>query len=123
MIRNFFCKQTNNQMFDDHVTGLRQRVSNCKFGDLCNSLMKNILLVGRKDLHLKEPLLWELDITLRKVIQAGQAVEETKRQPKKFATSETPEMNISLRKRRQKKKPGTQSQTHRNEGVSKWCNG
>ena len=41
----------------------------------CNFLIKDILIVGLKDLRLSEHLLRETDLTIRKAIQAGQAAE------------------------------------------------
>ena len=88
------CKQTNNQIFYDCVTERWQRVSKCEFGDLCDSLIKDILVIGFKDLRLTERLFREPDLTIRKSIYVGQAAEETKRQAKELATSEIPEMYI-----------------------------
>ena len=50
------------------MTELRQRVTRWEFDDLCDSLIKDILIVGPKDLRLTERLLRELDLTLKKVI-------------------------------------------------------
>ena len=78
--RLFTCKQVESQRFDDYVTELRQRASDCEFGAIADSLIKDILICGISDLRLHEGLLREPDLTLENAIQAGQAAEETRRQ-------------------------------------------
>ena len=75
-----------------------QCANKCEFSDLCDSLMKDILIVNLKDLVLSECLLREPDLTLRKAIQAGQTAKETKNWAKELTTSKTLEMDIIVHK-------------------------
>lgn len=113
---NFFtCKQANCQRSNDYMAELCQKSSTCEFGDLCKSLVKDILIVGLKDLCLTECLLRELVLTLTKAVQAGQATEEMKSQAEELTNSETPERDISLIKHKNKNRRGAHfQQTHQN---------
>ena len=97
----------NNQRFDNYRIELHQYVSKCEFNDLHDFLIKDILIVGLKNLHLTDCLLWEPDIILRKAIQVNQATKEIKRQAWELTTSKTPEMDGSFIKCWHKNRPGT----------------
>ncbi len=86
------------------MTELRQRASDCEFGEISDLLIKDILICGINDLRLSKRLLREAELTLEKAIQAGQAAEETRRQTRALATNDTDieEVNTIKRKNRQR---------------------
>ena len=92
------------------MTKLYQWTSKCEFRDLCNSLIKDILIVGLKDLHPKEYLLREP--VIMKAIQADQVTKERNRQAKELKTSETQDMDVAFIKEKHKNRPRTLSQTN-----------
>ena len=67
-------KQRNNQRFNGYVMKQRQCASKCEFGDLYDSLIKDILIVSLIECLHREP-----DLTQRKSIQADQVAEEIKK--------------------------------------------
>ena len=75
----FTYKQVEGQSFNDFVTELKKRGSECEFGELTTSLTKDMIVCGVADNTLRERLLRDGDLTLEKAIAAGHAAEETKR--------------------------------------------
>ena len=53
--------------FSFYVT---ERVNKCEFGDLCDYSIKDVLIVGLKELRLTERILCEPDLTPNSSIQA-----------------------------------------------------
>ena len=80
----FTYKQVEGQCFNDFVTELKKRSSECEFGDLTPSLTKDMIVCGITDNPLRERLLRDADLTLEKAIAAGHAAEETKRHAKEL---------------------------------------
>ena len=80
----FTYKQVEGQCFNDFVTELKKRSSECEFGDLTASLTKDMIVCGITDHTLRERLLRDGDLTLEKAIAAGHAAEETKRHAKEL---------------------------------------
>ena len=74
----FTCRQKEGQSFDQFVTELKKLSQDCEFGELCNSLIRDVIIMGLLDNKLRERLLREPDLTLEKAIKHGQAAEETK---------------------------------------------
>ena len=68
---------------------LHQHATDCKLGDLTDSLVKDVLIIGTKDFHLWDHLLREHDFTLDQTIQAGQTAEETRSKAKVLERTET----------------------------------
>ena len=60
------------------VTEFKKLSQDCEFGELCNSLIRDVIIMGLLDNKLRERLLRELDLTLENVVKYGQAAEETK---------------------------------------------
>ena len=58
---------------------LKKRSAECEFGSLRDSLIKDVAICGLTDNRLRERLLREPKRTLDKVIEYGQASQETKR--------------------------------------------
>ena len=74
----FTCKQLENQTFDDFVTKLKVLAQDCEFGNLRDSLIKDVILIGVKDEKLRERLMREATLDLEKAVQLGQAASETR---------------------------------------------
>ncbi|CAI9737570.1 Hypothetical predicted protein [Octopus vulgaris] len=92
----FTCGQAEHQKFDEYVVELRQKAQQCEFGNLTDSLTKDILICGIRDMRLRERLLREPNLDLQKTIQAGQSAEQTRLQSRMLnATSETRDNEIS----------------------------
>ena len=82
----FTCKQRDGHSFDEFVTELKKRNADCEFETLRNLLIRDIIICGINDNHLRECLLRETELTLQKAVQLGHAGEETetcKRAPKR----------------------------------------
>jgi hypothetical protein len=80
----FTHKQVEGQSFNDFVTDLKKRASECEFGTLIDSLTKDMIVCGVADHALRERLLCDADLTLAKATEAGIAAEETKRHTKEL---------------------------------------
>ena len=123
--RFFTCRQTSGQRFDDYVTELRQRSKDCEFGDICDSLIRDILIIGITDNRLRERLLREANLTLDKAIQAGQASEETKEQSRVLATESAAIASIRNKQKNAGKKSKSNDQKDRQTQINscKFCGG
>ena len=75
----FTTKQSEGQSFIDFVTELKRLSDECEFETLKDSLIKDMLICGVLDNHLRERMLREPEINLDKAIKLGQAAEETKK--------------------------------------------
>ena len=51
----------------------------CEFSDLQNSLIKDMIVIGITNNHLRQRLLQEPDLTLDFALKLGHACEETKK--------------------------------------------
>lgn len=56
------------QSIDDFVTDLRRQAQKCDFGDKCDRLIGDRMVVGIRDGALCERLLRERDVTLEKIV-------------------------------------------------------
>ena len=74
----FTYKQQEGQSFNDYVIELKKRSSECEFGNLQDSLVKDMIVCGVIDNSLRERLLRDADLTLDKAIASGHAAEETR---------------------------------------------
>ena len=77
----FAYKQSEGQSF---VAELRKLSNECSFGDLKDSLIKDMIICGVVDNSLRERMLHQRDINLKKAIELGQAAEETKMHAKQL---------------------------------------
>jgi hypothetical protein len=78
----FTYSQREGQSFNDFVIELKKLASECEFGTLADSLIKDMIACGVADQSLRERLLRDADLTLTNAIDAGIAAEETKRHAK-----------------------------------------
>ena len=106
ILRNKFLtsKQSSGQKFNKFVTVLCQRATDCELGDLMDTLVKDVFIIGTNDLSLRECLLRDHNFTLGQAIQAGQAAEETRSQARILASTETYEADVAAIRQRHKKK-------------------
>jgi len=74
--------QTSDESFEQFVTDLKIKSQSCGFGDLTESLVRDQIVIGLVDKKLKERLLRESDLTLKKAIEICQAAETAKTQMK-----------------------------------------
>ncbi|XP_069619116.1 uncharacterized protein [Ranitomeya imitator] len=86
----FFTRhQEDGENVDRYLTELRRLAETCGFGEIRDSLIKDRMVCGIKDSHLKERLLREEGMTLEKCMQICRAAELTKHSLKMMAgTSE-----------------------------------
>ncbi|CAN7978519.1 unnamed protein product, partial [Ixodes persulcatus] len=101
--------QAPGQTIDDFVTELRRQAQRCDFGDKCDRLVGDRIVVGIRDAALRERLFRERNLSLDKIISACKAVEISKKQYVKELTLRDlePEVN-AIRKHSQKtpRQPG-----------------
>ena len=95
----FTCKQKDHKRFDNYVTELRSKASQCEFGEISNRLRKDMLVYGQRGNALRERMFREPDLTLEKAIPAGQSAKETKRQTELMTKTPETENIDSVQKR------------------------
>ena len=81
----FTYRQTDGQSFTDFVTELKKLSSECAFDVLKDSLIKDMIICGVIDNGLRERMLREPQIDLKKAVELGQAAEQTKLHAKQIA--------------------------------------
>lgn len=69
--------QAENESVEEFILDLKLKSQSCNFGELASSLIKDRIVIGVRDKHLREKLLEETDLTLEKAIQICQARELT----------------------------------------------
>ena len=70
-------KQKEGQSFDEFMTQLKKLSSDCEFGELKKSLIKDIVVIGVADESLRQRILRKLNLTLERAIALGQSAEQT----------------------------------------------
>ena len=86
------------------MTELRTLSAECEFDNLRDSLKKDMIICGVADRALRERMLRELKIDLKKAIELGQAAEQTKQHAKQLTTQVDRSLNkISHSKRKGRK--------------------
>lgn len=76
--------QIDNESIEQYVTELRLKGQSCNFGTLCDSMIRDQIVIGVHDKRARMLLLKEIDLTLEKAISICQASESTKLQLKSF---------------------------------------
>ena len=71
-------KQNDTENIDDYVTSLKLLASNCEYGAIEESLIKDMLVLGVNDKKLRENMLLDPDLSLEKAINMSKASERTK---------------------------------------------
>lgn len=76
----FLRDQKPGEKIDQYVTDLRDLSSTCDFGDLTDSLIRDRVILGIKDMSMKDCLLRTKDLTLVKAVELCRTSEITKSQ-------------------------------------------
>lgn len=76
----FLREQKPGEKVDSYVTELRDLSSTCDFGDLTDSLIKDRIILGIKDLSIKDRLLRTKDLMLSKALEICRTAQITKSQ-------------------------------------------
>lgn len=76
--------QKDNESIEQYVAELRLKGQSCNFGTLCDSMIRDQIVIGVHDKRVRMLLLKEIDLTLEKAISICQASESTKLQLKSF---------------------------------------
>ena len=81
----FFSRgQESGESIDKYATALRNMADNCEFQDLKDSLIRDCIVFGVTDSHVRERLLRVPDLTLNKALEIAQAAEATQSQMKQM---------------------------------------
>ena len=76
----FLYRESEGQCFDNFVTELKKLSKECEFSDLQNSLIRDMIVTGITDNHLRQRLLRGPNLTLDSALKLGHAYKETKKQ-------------------------------------------
>ncbi|KAG5881040.1 hypothetical protein JTB14_000864 [Gonioctena quinquepunctata] len=90
--------QKEGQAFDSYLTELKNSIPECVFGDQESSIIRDQVIYGIRDLHVKEVLLRDGNITLGKVSEYCRAVEVSKQQIEEFQREASVNINVVKRK-------------------------
>ena len=93
-LKFFTSRQAEGRSFNNFATELRTLSAECEFENLIDSLIKDMIICGVNDKALRERMLRERKIDLKKAIELGQAAEQTKQHAKQLSN----QMNRSLNK-------------------------
>ena len=103
----FFTRnQEHGESFDKYLTELRILEKSCNFGTLKDSLLRDKIVCGIRDSHLRERLLRETDLTYKKCVAVCRAAELSKQQSKTLEVTEAVS-KVSDKKGEEKKKQPT----------------
>ena len=81
----FFSRgQESGESIDKYATVLRNMADNCEFQDLKDSLIRDRIVLGVSDNHVRERLLRVPDLTLEKALEISRAAEATQSQLKQM---------------------------------------
>lgn len=69
----FMRSQSSEETIDTYVTDLKHKAKDCEFGDLTDSLIRDIIVCGMRDDNVRARLLREADLTLEKEIDTRRA--------------------------------------------------
>ena len=75
----FLYKQSEGQCFDNFVAELKKLSKECEFSNLQNSLIRDMIVIGITDNHLRQRLLREPHLTLGSALKLEHTYEETKK--------------------------------------------
>lgn len=74
----FTYKQKEGQSFHEFVIQLKRLSSDCEFGELKDSLIRDTIIIGISDERLRERMLREPDLDLTKALLLGNSAEQTR---------------------------------------------
>ena len=98
----FSRKQKDNEPFDQWLTDLKRLASTCEFEVFRDSLIKDGIVLGVRDVHVKDRLLRENALTLERAIEICKAFEISRQQLKELDTK--PNITVNAVKTQSKQK-------------------
>ena len=75
----FLYRQSEGQCFDNFVTELKKLSKECEFSHLQNSLIRDMIVIGITENHLRQHLLRKPDLTLESALKLGHATRKLKK--------------------------------------------
>lgn len=110
--------QKESESIEQYVTDLRLKRQSCNFGTLCDSMIRDQIVIGEQDKRVSMQLLKETDLTLERAIKICQASECAMAQLKPFSEEkETTEVDAVQRakeramSKKKKQKPSQESRS------------
>uniref|UniRef100_A0A8C2B8P6 ribonuclease H n=1 Tax=Cyprinus carpio TaxID=7962 RepID=A0A8C2B8P6_CYPCA len=105
---------------DQFVTDLRTKARSCEYGDLCDSLIKDRIVVGIRDDQIRAKLLRTMDLDLPKAVSICRAAEASRTQMDKLQTPQA-EYVVNEVKGERAKKSQTSFVTSRRQNMIQDC--
>lgn len=68
-------KQQADEKIDDFITNLKTLADNCDYGQIKDSIIRDVLIIGISNSKLRENMLREPDLSLQKAIHMARAAE------------------------------------------------
>lgn len=81
----FTSKQAENKSLEEFITDLKKQAQSCEFGELCDELIKLMLICGTNNSEIRHKLLQEEDADLEKAVQLSAIIEQSKVQAHKMS--------------------------------------
>ena len=97
--------QEQSESIDAYLTALRVLAETCEFTELKDSLIRYRIVCGAKDNAVRQKLLQESGLTLKKCIDMCRAAEATAAQLKVMAASQDPVKESNFVKKKKENKP------------------
>ncbi|KAK4885733.1 hypothetical protein RN001_002004 [Aquatica leii] len=89
----FFTRnKATHETYDHYVTALRELANTCEFGALADSLIREKLILGIQEIHIKDRLLREINLTLQKAVEICKVAEVTAQQLQKISQNNNHKM-------------------------------
>ncbi len=119
----FTYRQQEGQSFNEFVTELKRRSSECEFATLQDSLIRDMIVCGVADPSLRERLLRDAELTLEKAVAVGHAAEETRRHAKELRSYQDniDVHNVNRRMRKEQRKYDKDRQSKYENDLIKKC--
>ena len=94
----FWCRnQGTGENVDSWIKDLKTKAGNCEFGDQKDLMIRDKLVFGVSDERVKERLLRESDLTLKKAVDVIHATETTRQQIREMSSGAGPVQVSALR--------------------------
>lgn len=90
----FLREMKTDETIDEYVNDLRRLSSNCEFGNLTDSLIKDRIVLGIKDRSLKDRLLRETKLDLKRAIEICKAAEQAKKHLEEIDMAKSKEVDV-----------------------------
>lgn len=102
---NFFTRsQSQDESLDKYLTELRTLAATCNFGVITDSLIRDRIVCGTWDSHLRESLLRETDLSLDKCVQIGRAAELSRQRVKVIEVQSSATIHTVTRKEKHRER-------------------